>query len=62
MDAIQSMRANAQKAGTLQTPPQQVVTVTNMIIEKTVEQQVVVTNTVVQIAPASSSVVYVPDV
>ena len=32
-----------------------------MVVEKTVEQQVVVvTNTVVQIAPASSSVVYVP--
>jgi hypothetical protein len=61
MDAIQSMRGKAQKAGTLQTTPQQIVTVTNMIVEKTVEQQVVVvTNTVVQIAPASSSVVYVP--
>jgi hypothetical protein len=61
MDAIQNMRAKAQKAGTLQTTPQQIVTVTNMIVEKTVEQQVVVvTNTVVQIAPASSSVVYVP--
>lgn len=61
MDAIQSMRGKAQKAGTLQTTPQQVVVVTNMIVEKTVEQQVVVvTNTVVQIQPASSSVVYVP--
>ena len=61
MDAIQAMRAKAQKAGTLQTTPQQTVTVTNMIVEKTVEQQVVVvTNTVVQIAPTSSSVVYVP--
>ena len=61
MDAIQSMRGKAQKAGTLQTTPQQIVTVTNMIVEKTVEQQVVVvTNTVVQIQPASSSVVYVP--
>jgi hypothetical protein len=61
MDAIQAMRAKAQKAGTLQTTPQQIVTVTNMVVEKTVEQQVVVvTNTVVQIAPASTSVVYVP--
>jgi len=61
MDAIQSMRGKAQKAGTLQTGTQQIVTVTNMVVEKTVEQQVVVvTNTVVQIAPASSSVVYVP--
>lgn len=61
MDAIQTMRGKAQKAGTLQTSPQQVVTVTNMVVEKTVEQRVVVvTNTVVQIQPASSSVVYVP--
>ena len=61
MDAIQSMRGKAQKAGTLQTTPQQIVTVTNVIIEKTIEQQVVVvTNTVVQIQPSSSSVVYVP--
>jgi hypothetical protein len=61
MDAIQAMRNKAQKAGTLQTTPQQVVVVTNMVVEKTVEQQVVVvTNTVVQIQPSSSSVVYVP--
>jgi len=61
MDAIQAMRGKAQKAGTLQTTPQQVVVVTNMIIEKTVEQKVVVvTNTVVQIQPTSSTVVYVP--
>lgn len=61
MDAIQSMRGKAQKAGTLQTSPQQVVTVTNMIVERTVEQQVVVvTNTVVQIQPSNTEVVYVP--
>src|SRR5512135_1635144 len=61
MDAIQSMRGKAQKAGTLQTSPQQVVTVTNMIVEQTIQEKVVVvTNTVVQIQPASSSVVYVP--
>ena len=61
MDAIQSMRAKAQKAGTLQTTPQQVVVVTNVIIEKTVEQQVVVvTNTIVQIQPANPQVIYVP--
>jgi hypothetical protein len=61
MDAIQAMRSKAQKAGTLQTTPQQVVTVTNMVVEKTVEEKVVVvTNTVVQIQPSSSSVVYVP--
>lgn len=61
MDAIQNMRGKAQKAGTLQTSPQQVVTVTNMIVEKTVEQQVVVvTNTIVQIQPSNPQVVYVP--
>ncbi len=61
MDAIQAMRGKAQKAGTLQTSPQQVVVVTNMVVEKTVEQQVVVvTNTVVQIQPSSSTTVYVP--
>ena len=61
MDAIQTMRGKAQKAGTLQTTPQQVVTVTNMVVEKTVEQQVVVvTNTVVQIQPSNPQVVYVP--
>lgn len=61
MDAIQSMRGRAQKAGTLQTTPQQIVTVTNMIVEKTVDQKVVVvTNTIVQIEPSSSTVVYVP--
>jgi len=61
MDAIQAMRGKAQKAGTLRTTPQQVIVVTNMVVEKTVEQQVVVvTNTVVQIQPSSSSVVYVP--
>jgi hypothetical protein len=54
MDAIQSMRGKAQKAGTLQTTPQQIVTVTNLIVEKTVEQKVVVvTNTVVQIQPSN---------
>ena len=61
MDAIQSMRAKAQKAGTLQTTPQQVVMVTNMVVEKTVEQQVVVvTNTIVQIQPSNPQVIYVP--
>lgn len=61
MDTIQALRAKAQKAGTLQTTPQQVVVVTNEIVQKTVEQQVVVvTNTVVQIQPANPQVVYVP--
>ena len=61
MDAIQNLRGKAQKAGTLQTTSQQIVTVTNMIVEKTVEQQVVVvTNTIVQIQPSNPQVVYVP--
>jgi hypothetical protein len=61
MDAIQSLRAKAQQVGTLKTSPQQVVTVTNLIIEKTVEQKVVVvTNTIVQIQPANPQVIYVP--
>ncbi len=61
MDAMQSMRAKAQNVGTLKTSPQQIVTVTNLVIEKTVEQQVVVvTNTIVQIQPSNPQVVYVP--
>lgn len=61
MDMIQSLRAKAQKAGTLQTTEQQVVTVTNMVVEKTVSAQVVyVTNTIVQIEPSNPEVVYVP--
>jgi hypothetical protein len=61
MDAVQTLRAKAQKAGTLQTSAQQTVVVTNTVVEKTVEQQVVVvTNTVVQIQPTSTEVIYVP--
>lgn len=61
MDAIQSLRAKAQSVGTLQTTPQQVVIVTNAVVERTYETQIVyVTNTVVQIVPASPQVVYVP--
>jgi len=61
MDTIQMLRAKANTAGVLQTTPQQVVVVTNTIIEKTVEQQVIyVTNTVVQIQPSNPQVVYVP--
>ncbi|MEI7899927.1 MAG: DUF3300 domain-containing protein [bacterium] len=61
LDTIQSLRGKAQKAGTLQTTPQQIVVVTNTIIEKTVEQRVVVvTNTIVQIQPSNPQVVYVP--
>lgn len=61
MDAIQTMRAKAQSFGTLKTSPQQVVVVTNVVIEKTVEQKVVVvTNTIVLVQPANPQVIYVP--
>jgi hypothetical protein len=61
MDTIQALRAKAQKAGTLQNTPQQVVVVTNEVVQKTIEQQViVVTNTIVQIVPSNPQVVYVP--
>jgi len=61
MDTIQSLRGKAQAANVLKTTPQQVVTVTNTIIEKTVAQQVVyVTNTIVQIQPANPQVIYIP--
>ena len=61
MDMIQSLRAKAQKAGTLQTTPQQIVTVTNVVyVETNVTQIVTVTNQIVQVAPANPEVVYVP--
>ena len=61
MDAIQNLRGKAQKAGTLQTTPQQVIVVTNLVVMQTNATQVVtVTNQVVQIQPANPSVVYVP--
>jgi uncharacterized protein DUF3300 len=61
MDTIQSLRAKAQKAGTLQSTPQQVVTVTNVVVMQTnVTQVVTVTNQVVQVQPVNPQVVYVP--
>ncbi len=61
MDTIQSLRARALKAGTLQTTPQQVISVTNVIvIETNVTQVVTVTNQIVQVVPANPQVVYVP--
>ena len=61
MDTIQMLRGKANSAGVLKTTPQQVIVVTNTIIEKTVEQQIVyVTNTVVQIQPSNPQVIYVP--
>jgi len=61
MDTIQSLRGKAQKAGTLQTTPQQIVTVTNMVVIQTnVTQVVTVTNQIVQVQPSNPDVVYVP--
>lgn len=61
MDTIQALRGKAQQVGTLKTTPEQVVVVTNMVVETRVEQQVVVvTNTVVQIQPSNPEVIYVP--
>jgi hypothetical protein len=62
MDTIQSLRAKAQKAGTLQTSPQQIVTVTNIIVYETnVTHEVnTVTKEIVQVQPANPQVVYVP--
>jgi hypothetical protein len=61
MDAIQALRALAQKAGTLQTTPQQIVCVTNVVVMQTnVTQVVPVTQEIIQIIPASPQVVYVP--
>src|SRR5688572_21884687 len=52
MDTIQSLRAKAHKAGTLQTTPQQVVTVANVVVVQTnVTQVVTVTNQLVQVLP-----------
>lgn len=61
MDTIQALRAKAQKAGTLQTTAQQIVTVTNVVIIQTnVAQVVTVTNQIVQVQPANPQIVYVP--
>lgn len=61
MDTIQELRGLAQKAGTLQTTQQQIVTVTNVVVlETNVTQVVTVTNQIVQVQPANPQVVYVP--
>ncbi len=61
MDTIQSLRLKAQKAGTLQSTPQQVVTVTNVIVlETNVTQVVNVTKEVVEVRPSNPEVIYVP--
>jgi hypothetical protein len=61
MDTIQALRSKARKAGTLQSTPQQVVTVTNVVVLQTnVTQVVTVTNEIVQVRPADPQIVYVP--
>ena len=61
MDTIQSLRGKAQKAGTLQSSPQQIVTVTNVVVLETNLTQIVsVTNTIVEVRPSNPEVVYVP--
>ena len=61
MDAIQTLRGLAQKAGTLQTTPQQIVYVTNTVIMVTNTTQIVQeTKQIIEIVPSSPSVVYVP--
>lgn len=61
MNAIQGLRRKAQAAGTLQSNPQQVVVVTNSVVERLYENQVVyVTNTVIEVQPAQAQVIYVP--
>ena len=61
MDTIQALRLKAQQAGTLKTTEQQVVTVTNTVVQTLVEERaVVVTNTIVQIVPSNPEVIYVP--
>jgi hypothetical protein len=61
MDAIQSLRSKAQKAGNLKTTPQQIVTVTNVVVLQTNVTEVVhVTKEIIEVAPSSPSVIYVP--
>src|SRR5262252_7229255 len=61
MDAIQALRAKAQKAGNLKTSEQQIVTVTNIVVMQTnISEVTQVTKEIVQVAPANPQVVYVP--
>jgi hypothetical protein len=61
MNAIQVLRAKAQGAGTLKSTPEQIVTVTNAVVERYYDTQIVyVTNTIVEIQPANPEIVYVP--
>ena len=57
MNAIQALRAKAQKAGNLKTSEHQIVTVTNIVVLQTNTTEVVnVTKEVVQVAPANPQV------
>jgi len=61
MAAIQELRSKASSVGSLKSTPEQTVTVTNAIVERAFDQQVVyVTNQVVTIQPANPQVIYVP--
>src|SRR5580765_2154229 len=61
MDTIQALRAKAQKAGNLKTTAQQIVTVTNIVVQQTNVTEVVnVTREIIEVVPANPSVIYVP--
>jgi hypothetical protein len=61
MNAIQALRAKAHAAGTLKSTNQQVVSITNGVVERTYLDQIIyVTNTVIAIEPTNSEVIYVP--
>jgi len=61
MDAIQALRAKAQKAGNLKTTPQQIVTISNIVVLQTNVTEVVnVTKEIIEVAPANPTVIYVP--
>lgn len=61
MNAMQALRARAQSNGVLRSTPQQLVTTTNAIVARSFEGQTLyVTNTVIQVQPASTEVIYVP--
>ncbi len=61
MDTIQTMRGRAQAAGTLQTTPQQTVSVSDQVVVQSAAPEVIyVTNQVIQIQPAQPEVIYVP--
>lgn len=61
MDAIQELRGKAKKLGNLKTTEQQIVTVTNIVVLQTnVTEVTTVTKEIIEIAPASPTVIYVP--